>query len=103
LLPVALASFLTSMGTCVIAAIQADLPKKRRRVWSRPLIALLFFLQPIVRDWARYRSAWSERAQPHYKPRALRGPSSQEGAAVVRHDGGLVTKAPVPSDTKGVL
>src|SRR5437667_3243989 len=37
------------------------------RSWSRPLVALLFFLQPIVRGWARYKWAWSERTQPHHR------------------------------------
>jgi hypothetical protein len=55
LLPVALASALCSVGVCVAAATQADLPPGRRRVWSRPLVALLFALQPVVRGWARYR------------------------------------------------
>ena len=34
---------------------QAALPAKKTEWWSRPLVALLFFLQPIVRGWARYR------------------------------------------------
>jgi glycosyltransferase involved in cell wall biosynthesis len=55
LLPVGLASLLVSIGVCVAAAAQADLPKDKKRFWSRPLIALLFFLQPIVRGLARYQ------------------------------------------------
>jgi hypothetical protein len=31
------------------------LPHHKRRFWSRPLVALLFFLQPIARDWARFQ------------------------------------------------
>jgi hypothetical protein len=54
LLPVAIASLLVSVGVCVVAGAQAWLPKDKRRWWSRPLVALLFFLQPIVRGWARY-------------------------------------------------
>jgi glycosyltransferase involved in cell wall biosynthesis len=53
--PLALTSPLVSMGVCVAAAAQAELPRNKRRFWSRPLVALLFFLQPIVRGWARYR------------------------------------------------
>ncbi|MBI3192566.1 MAG: glycosyltransferase [Pedosphaera parvula] len=52
--PLAVASWLISVGLCVVAAAQADLPRKRQRFWSRPLVALLFFLQPIVRGAARY-------------------------------------------------
>ncbi len=55
LLPLAIASFALSLAICVAAAWQARLPRNKIRFWSRPLVALLFFLQPIVRGWARYR------------------------------------------------
>jgi O-antigen biosynthesis protein len=54
LLPVAVTSLLLSLGVCAVAGAQASLPKGRRRWWSRPLVALLFFLQPIARGWERY-------------------------------------------------
>jgi GT2 family glycosyltransferase len=54
LLPVAIASVLMSLAVCATAGIQANLPKAKRRSWSRALVALLFFLQPIVRGAARY-------------------------------------------------
>ena len=53
--PLAITSLLVSLGVCVAAAPQAALPETKRRWWSRPLVAMLFFLQPIVRGWARYR------------------------------------------------
>ncbi len=53
--PLAITSLLVSLGVCVAAGAQADLPKKRTRPWSRPLVTMLYFLQPIVRGWARYR------------------------------------------------
>jgi hypothetical protein len=59
LLPLGLASLCLSLAVCVTAAIQADLPKDKQRLWSRPLVALLFFLQPIVRGWARYQGRLS--------------------------------------------
>ncbi|MCW5558253.1 MAG: glycosyltransferase [Verrucomicrobiae bacterium] len=49
-----LASLLFSLIMCGIAAHQAELPPTQRRWWSRPLVALLFLLQPIVRGWARH-------------------------------------------------
>jgi O-antigen biosynthesis protein len=55
LAPLALTSVLFSLGVCVAAAAQAPLPRNKRRFWSRSLVALLFFLQPIVRGWARYQ------------------------------------------------
>lgn len=48
----AAASLLLSLGVCVVAGARADLPPDKRRWWSRPLVALLFFLQPIVRRMA---------------------------------------------------
>lgn len=51
-----IASLLFSLGTCVVASGQAQLPQSKLRGWSRPLVALLFFLQPIVRGWARHRN-----------------------------------------------
>ncbi len=53
---VGVASLLLSLGMCVAAAWQADLPRGRRRMWSRPLVALLFLLQPVVRGGARHRN-----------------------------------------------
>lgn len=55
LLPLALGSVILSLCVCIAAAWQAKLPKTKKRFWSRPLIAALFFLQPIVRGVARYR------------------------------------------------
>ena len=64
LLPVAVASLLVSLGVCVAAGAQATLPRGKRRWWSRPLVGLLFFLQPIVRGWARYRGRLMLRPKP---------------------------------------
>jgi O-antigen biosynthesis protein len=55
LLPVAVTAVALSVGVCAAAATQASIPASRKRAWSRPLIALLFFLQPLVRGWARYK------------------------------------------------
>ena len=70
--PVAVTSFVVSAAVCIAAAVQADLPPGKSRPWSRPLVACLFFLQPIVRGWARYRArlemqprSWSAEAPPH--------------------------------------
>ncbi|MEN9574697.1 MAG: hypothetical protein RL514_2552 [Verrucomicrobiota bacterium] len=54
LLPLGIASALASLTLCVVAGAQADIPPAKRVRWSRPLVALLFFLQPIWRGWARY-------------------------------------------------
>lgn len=54
-LPLAIASLTLSLAVCAAAAAQAPLPANKKRPWSRPLVAWLFFLQPIVRGWARYQ------------------------------------------------
>lgn len=54
LLPVATLSVLASLTVCGIAGAQAALPRHQQRLWSRPLVAILYGLQPLVRGWARY-------------------------------------------------
>ena len=71
LLPVALTSLLISLFVCAVAAAQARLPKKKQRAWSRPLVALLFLLQPIVRGWARYNWRLTVRSEPPVFKRAV--------------------------------
>ena len=63
-LPLAVASLLLSVAVCAAAAAQAILPRAKTRRWSRPLIALLFFLQPIVRGWGRYQYRLALRPLP---------------------------------------
>jgi GT2 family glycosyltransferase len=60
LLPVAIASFLLPAAVCALAGAQAALPKNKIKWWSRPLVALLFFLQPIVRGFARYQGRFAQ-------------------------------------------
>lgn len=55
LVPTAAGVLLLPIAVCVAAAWQAEIPHNKRRLWSRPLVALLFFLQPIVRGWERYK------------------------------------------------
>lgn len=54
LLPLGIASALASLTLCIVAGKQAEIPKAKRTFWSRPLVAWLFLVQPIVRGWARY-------------------------------------------------
>ncbi|HLP78913.1 MAG TPA: glycosyltransferase [Candidatus Paceibacterota bacterium] len=53
--PLAVASMAIPIVVCAMAAWQAVLPKNKLHWWSRPLVGLLYFLQPIARGWARYR------------------------------------------------
>ena len=63
-LPIAIAALLIPIVICAAAGAQAALPKNKFQWWSRPLVALLFFLQPIVRGWARYRGRITLRPLP---------------------------------------
>ncbi len=55
LLPAAIVAWALPVCVCVVAAAQAEVPRKKRRFWTRPLVAGLYFLQPLARGWARYR------------------------------------------------
>jgi O-antigen biosynthesis protein len=63
-IPLAITSTALSLAVCATAASQATLPKSKMRAWSRPLVALLFFLQPMVRGWARYQGRLLPRTAP---------------------------------------
>jgi len=52
--PLGVASLSLSLSVCIAAASQTAIEKGQQRFWSRPLVALLCFLQPIARGWARY-------------------------------------------------
>jgi hypothetical protein len=55
LLPAAGLAALVPVLASVAAAWQVRLPERKRRLWSRPIVAMLFLLQPLVRGWARYQ------------------------------------------------
>ncbi len=64
ILPVAIVGLALPIGVCALAGAQAALPKNKIVWWSRPLVALLFRLQPVVRGLARYQGRL---AQPPLK------------------------------------
>jgi glycosyltransferase involved in cell wall biosynthesis len=64
ILGVAGASLLVPIAICSAAGWQATLPPQKLRRWSRPLVAAMFLLQPIVRGWARYRGRLLRRPAP---------------------------------------
>jgi GT2 family glycosyltransferase len=63
-LPLGFAALGTSIAVGIACASQAEIFPRKLRWWSRPLVAWLFLLQPIVRGWARYRATWMERSAP---------------------------------------
>lgn len=78
LLPLGLASLTLSLTLCVVAAAQADIPRRPRKIWSRPLAALLFALQPVWRGWARHRASLRGQAAPS-APFPARTPTDEAG------------------------
>src|SRR6185503_18355157 len=61
LFPIAIIALALPLGVCALAGAQAVLLKNKTEWWSRPLVALLFFLQPIVRGLARYQGRLAQR------------------------------------------
>jgi len=53
--PAPLALFSVSVAASITAGLKAELPRRKSRWWSRLLVILFHFLQPIERGMARYR------------------------------------------------
>jgi hypothetical protein len=85
LLPLAITSMATSLLVCVAAAMQAELPPKKARFWSRPVIALMFFLQPILRGWARYSGRLELGPTPQSAMRGLSSADMKDQKDQFRH------------------
>jgi O-antigen biosynthesis protein len=83
LLPLAITSLVIPIGVCAAAGAQAALPKNRRW-WSRPLVALLFFLQPVVRAWARYQGRLLVHPTPLAPQQSLDSIALREGKQPLR-------------------
>ena len=62
--PLPVITLLASLGVAIGAAWRVTLPPKHKRLWSRPLIAALYLLQPIVRGWPRYARRLRRRGTP---------------------------------------
>jgi hypothetical protein len=78
-IPLALTSLAVSLGVCIAAGAQAELPRNKRRYWSRGMVALLFLLQPIVRGWARYEGRLGLPAAPRTARETLDSVALREG------------------------
>lgn len=64
LLPVAILAAGLPVTVSLLAACQVEIPRRMRRLWSRPLVAMLYLLQPVVRGWARYQGRLFLRQTP---------------------------------------
>jgi hypothetical protein len=63
--PLPTLTFLASIGVSSMAAGCVDLQPSQRRFWSRPMIALLHILQPVVRAWPKYAYRLKRRPTPN--------------------------------------
>ena len=52
--PLPVLAALASLTVATVAAAKVNISPGQRRWWSRPLVAWLYLLQPIVRGWPRY-------------------------------------------------
>lgn len=52
--PLPVLTLLASLSMATVAAVCVELPPWQIRWWSRPLVAILYLLQPIVRGWPKY-------------------------------------------------
>ncbi|HUK81413.1 MAG TPA: glycosyltransferase [Verrucomicrobiae bacterium] len=52
--PLPVLTFLASLAVAAVATSRVTLPPWQRRFWSRPIVAAMYLLQPIVRGWPRY-------------------------------------------------
>jgi O-antigen biosynthesis protein len=66
--PLDVTSLLLTALVCLAAAAQADLPERKQRFYSRPLVAFLFLVQPIERGLARYRCHLRSPSSPVLRP-----------------------------------
>jgi len=70
--PLPVLSLLASFIVAGVAAAKVPIPPRTRRFWSRPLVALLYLLQPIVRGWPRYASRLTMPPTPPAARQAVR-------------------------------
>jgi glycosyltransferase involved in cell wall biosynthesis len=61
--PLAFVSMGLPLTVCILAAAQAKLPRQKDSLLIRSLVALLFFLQPVVRGWSRFKWRWNLRSE----------------------------------------
>jgi glycosyltransferase involved in cell wall biosynthesis len=100
LLPAAGLAALVPLLASATAAGQARLPERKRRLWSRPVLAVLFLLQPLVRGWARYQGRLFLQQTPRRVRRDFRALSEMPRGAPPEQ---LVFQAPKGLDRPAFL
>jgi hypothetical protein len=82
--PLAIAAVLLPPGLCGFAALRTSLPRARVRWWSRPVLAWLHYVQPIVRAGARYRARLGLPSRPTSAAASLEAEARVYASAPVR-------------------
>ncbi len=75
--PLAALAVLASISVGVAAAWMVKLPPRERRWLSRPIVAVLYLLQPLVRGWPRYARRFVTQETPAEARAAVRSLASR--------------------------
>lgn len=75
--PLPALTLLASLSMATVAAVSVELPPRQTRWWSRPLVAILYLLQPIVRGWPKYARRLRRSETPHAAREAVRALAAQ--------------------------
>lgn len=75
--PLPVITLLASISVAIGAAWRVPLAPKHNRFWSRPLVAALYLLQPIVRGWPRYARRLHKPETPAKARETVRALASQ--------------------------
>jgi hypothetical protein len=70
--PLPALTILASLAVAGVAAAREAVSPRQRRFWSRPLVAAMYLLQPIVRGWPRYAHRLSRSETPTTARAAVR-------------------------------
>ena len=83
--PVPTVAFLASIGVALAAATRVELPLRQQRQWSRPLVASLYLLQPLVRGWPKYARRLRRKETPAAARQAVHALAKQYRRIGSRH------------------
>jgi glycosyltransferase involved in cell wall biosynthesis len=83
--PLPVLTVLASLAMATAAAARVELPPWQTRWWSRPLVAILYLSQPIVRGWPRYGRRLSRSETPVTTRETVRALAAQYGGLGTVH------------------
>ena len=75
--PLPVLTLLASLSMATVAAVCVELPPWQVRWWSRPLVAIMYLLQPIVRGWPKYARRLRRSETPPAARAAVRALAAQ--------------------------